>query len=169
MTCALCGRAGKKRRDESIDIGDKKRIKGTKNRDKEDGSEEEKVGQIVVVDTNVLVSSLSLLNHLMNDMDVKLMIPWKVVQELDGLKYSTRRYTAERARAAVRWLHDCLKGGHPGVLTQTAEQSKRLASRFESKSADDRILAWCLLLKEDGKKVTLLTNDINLAIKGLIN
>jgi len=145
-------------------------------------TEEEKVGQIedkklvvtikkalVVVDTNVFVSNLSLLNHLMDDMDVKLMIPWMVVQELDGLKNSTSRDTAVRARAAVRWLHNCLQGGHPGVLTQTAEQSKRSAIRFESKSADDRILACCLLLKEDGNKVTLVTNDVNLANKGLIN
>jgi len=124
---------------------------------------------LVVVDTNVFISSLGIINHLMEEMDVKVVIPWMVVQELDGLKTSTSRDTAVRARAAVRWLHGCLQRQHQGVLAQTAEQNRRAASRFESRSADDRILACCLVLKDSGSNVTLLTNDINLANKGLIN
>ena len=124
---------------------------------------------LVVVDTNIFITSLGTLNNLLDDKDVKVVIPWMVVQELDGLKSSTSRDTAVRARAAVRWLHNCLQGHHPSVLTQTADQNKRASARFESRSADDRILACCLMLKEDGNKVTLLTNDMNLSNKGMIN
>jgi len=60
-------------------------------------------------------------------------------------------------------------GMHRGVIMQTVEQNRRAASMFESKNADDRILACCLMLKEEGNKVTLLTNDMNLANKGMIN
>ena len=124
---------------------------------------------LVVVDTNVFISSLGLISHLREEVDVKVVIPWMVVQELDSLKTSTSSDTAVRARAAVRWLHNCLQAKLTTIVTQTAEHSKRAAARFESKNADDRILACCLMLKEEGNKVTLLTNDMNLANKGMIN
>jgi len=124
---------------------------------------------LVVVDTNVFISSLSLVTHLRDDVCVKVIIPWMVVQEMDSLKTSPSRDTAVRARAAVRWLHSSLQSGHPGVVAQTLEQGRKASSLIQSNSADDRILACCLLLRDEGSQITLLTNDINLANKGMIN
>ena len=38
---------------------------------------------MVVVDTNVLISSLSLVIHLLDEVGVNVVIPWMVVQETD--------------------------------------------------------------------------------------
>ena len=87
----------------------------------------------------------------------------------DGLKASSSRDTAVRARASVRWLHSCLPAKHPGVMTQTIKQSRKAATQFQFSCADDRILACCLLFMEVDKQVTLVTNEVNLANKGMIN
>jgi len=124
---------------------------------------------MVVVDTNVFVSNLSLINRLMEVENVMVVIPWMVVQELDGLKESEKQKTSVGARAAVRWINKVLLEKNENLITETNVQSRNSSKKFDSKSPDDKILATCLQLKEECNKVVLATNDVNLANKALIN
>merc|ERR1711915_333313 len=100
---------------------------------------------------------------------VVVVVPWMVVQELVGLKESGKQKTSVGARAAVRWLNKVLLEKNENVITETSAQSRKSSKNFDSKSPDDRILATCLQLKDEGKQVILATNDVNLSNKALIN
>jgi len=69
----------------------------------------------------------------------------------------------------VRYLHSLLVSPPPNLLTQTAAHNRAVAARFQSKCPDDRILATCFDSMEQGIKVFLVSNDINLCNKALIN
>ena len=126
-------------------------------------------GMVAVIDTNVFISSLPVVTSLLETDHVTVLVPWMVVQELDSLKVSERSDTAVRARAAVRRLN-CLLQARPGnLVTQTASQSRAVAAKFQSKSPDDRILATCMDAMENGMKIFLVSNDVNLCNKALIN
>ena len=124
---------------------------------------------LIVIDTNVFISSLNVIIKLMETDGVVVVIPWMVVQELDNLKSSDKQKTSVGARAGVRWLNNVLLSKSQKILPETAAQSRKVSTKFQSKSPDDRILATCLQLKEDGHKVILATNDVNLTNKALIN
>ena len=124
---------------------------------------------LVIVDTNILISSLNTVVKLMDHDQVVVVIPWMVVQELDSLKNSDNQKTAVGARAGVRWLNSTLLSSSSKLITQTAAESRMVSAKFGSKSPDDKILATCFQFKEDGHKVVLVTNDVNLGNKALIN
>ena len=65
-------------------------------------------GVIVVIDTNVFISSLSVVTTLLNTEKVRVLLAWMVVQELDSLKTSGSDNTGVRARAAVRLINNLL-------------------------------------------------------------
>ena len=124
---------------------------------------------LVIVDTNILISSLNTIVKLMDYDQVVVVIPWMVVQELDSLKNSNNQKTAVGARGGVRWLNSSLLSSSTKVRTQTLAQSRKVSAKFGSTSPDDKILATCFQYKEDGHKVVLVTNDVNLGNKALIN
>ena len=124
---------------------------------------------LVIVDTNILISSLNTIVKLMDYDQVVVVIPWMVVQELDSLKNSDNQKTAVGARGGVRWLNSSLLSSSTKVRTQTLAQSRKVSAKFGSTSPDDKILATCFQYKEDGHKVVLVTNDVNLGNKALIN
>ena len=124
---------------------------------------------LVILDTNIFISSLNTVVKLMDNEKVIVVIPWMVVQELDNLKNSENQKTAVGARAGVRWLNSTLLSSSPKVKTETAAQCRKVSAKFGSKSPDDKILATCFQFKEDGHKVVLVTNDVNLGNKALIN
>ena len=127
---------------------------------------------LVVVDTNVFISSLDVLTQLRDDTLVRVVVPWMVVRELDSLKAGAGG-TAVRARAAVRWLNAALKAdpARQRIMAQTAAECGRATAILQQEqrelSPDDRILATCLALT--GHNSFLLTNDVNLANKALIH
>ena len=124
---------------------------------------------LVIVDTNILISCLNTVVKLLDHEQVVVVIPWMVVQELDSLKNSENQKTAVGARGGVRWLNSTLLSSCSKLKTETAAQSRTVAAKFGSKSPDDKILATCFQYKEDGHKVILATNDVNLGNKALIN
>ena len=126
-------------------------------------------GTMVVVDTNVLISNIVTVNRLLQLGNVLVGVPWMVVQELDKLKVSETSKTAVGARAGVRWLQQALLTNNINLWTETSAQSRQAAAKFESKSPDDRILATCLQKCEEDYRVVLLTNDVNLSNKAIIN
>lgn len=63
---------------------------------------------VAVVDTNIFVSNLSELRLLVDDRHVLFVVPWVVVQELDGLKSSSVSNIGSKAQNAIRFVHDLL-------------------------------------------------------------
>ena len=124
---------------------------------------------IAVIDTNVFISSLGLVTTLLESEKVVVVLPWMVVQELDSLKTSGSDQTGVRARAAVRLINNLLLSRPANLVTQTARESRAVAARYDSRSPDDRILATCLESQEAGHQVFLVSNDVNLCNKALIN
>ncbi|XP_076454677.1 uncharacterized protein LOC143289554 [Babylonia areolata] len=127
----------------------------------------------VVVDTNIFIGELDTLKHL-RDMTLKdygrpyLIIPWVVLQELDGLKMSWAK--SRRAQNAVRYIHSCLINLHPRVRGQTPAEASEPVDNFRAQCNDDRILQCCLQCqrKHGGSSVMLLTDDMNLENKAVV-
>ncbi|GMG31877.1 unnamed protein product [Ambrosiozyma monospora] len=125
----------------------------------------------LVVDTNFIISHLELLNDL-HKLSTKykqiyqIIIPITVVSELDGLKTSSSRSLAIRARKAIDWCYAFLHNSDPIVKGQ------KLSERIERDSkADNAILDCCLYFKENnaGHMVVLMSNDKNFCVKALTN
>lgn len=133
----------------------------------------------LVVDTNFILSHLSLLNDLERLLHTKYMgayqivIPKQVVHELDGLKDADRsidsRHSISRlARSAIDW---CYLHFHESMPTVTGQ---RLHERIDKNALkDNAILDCCLYFQnvENGgnNMVVLLSNDKNLCVKALVN
>ncbi|KAI1311042.1 hypothetical protein EDD11_003584 [Mortierella claussenii] len=150
---------------------------------------------VVVFDTNVLISHLNFLHLLIQKYGsepqknesalptstrkpyVIFVVPWVVVQELDGLKSSGgcrgggEVDVADKARRAIRYLQDEL--GRP-------EQSRRLRGQKISEHIekqeqnDDNILDCCRYFRQlypnkQDTKINLFSNDRNLCVKALIH
>lgn len=121
----------------------------------------------VVIDTNVLLNDFVQLKDLILNVDsiinplycLNFIIPWTVINELDGLKNSSE--TKKNATRAIHFINELLK----------SDQNKLSCSKKTEKepflSNDDQILEFCLSLVNN--KVVLITNDINLQNKLLIN
>ncbi|XP_063241028.1 uncharacterized protein LOC134541467 isoform X2 [Bacillus rossius redtenbacheri] len=132
----------------------------------------------IVVDTNILLHNLEIVEELRDTPFPKLglpvlMIPWLVLQELDGLKMPPTRGQHKSkdacawARRAVQFLNSNLKKRHPRVRGQTARDSE--VKHYKRQGADDGILQCCLQLSEKGNLAVILTNDKNLANKAIVS
>jgi rRNA-processing protein FCF1 len=129
----------------------------------------------IVLDTNVLISSLKYIEEL-RDTNFKglgfpvLVIPWQVLQELDILKTqrcSTSSSLTARARRAVSFLHSNFMSDHPRIRGQSALDS--VAEAFKIEVPDDAILHCCLQIAQTTNRVILLSNDKNLCNKAIVN
>ncbi|XP_054716705.1 transcriptional protein SWT1-like [Uloborus diversus] len=139
------------------------------------GASERLASYYIVVDTNVLITELKFIDEI-KDTPIEgcgpphIFIPWIVIQELDGLKKSTKNTTTWRAAGeAVRYLNSVLKAKHPRFHGQSPQEVADWAKTY-SKCNDDRILECCISLaaKMPREKVILLTNDKNLSNKALV-
>jgi rRNA-processing protein FCF1 len=129
----------------------------------------------IVLDTNILISSLKYIEEL-RDTNFKglgfpvLVIPWQVLQELDILKTRqccTNSTLTARARRAVSFLHSNFMSEHPRIRGQTALES--VAEAFKIEVPDDYILQCCLQIAQTTNRVILLSNDKNLCNKAIVN
>uniref|UniRef100_T1H095 PIN domain-containing protein n=1 Tax=Megaselia scalaris TaxID=36166 RepID=T1H095_MEGSC len=93
------------------------------------------------------------------------MIPYKVIQELDGLK--GRESVSTLAIRAIKLLNDKLAAKDPHFQGQNAKHSTEELIPLESN--DDEILNCCLQIQKTCKSVILISNDINLRNKAIIN
>ncbi|KAF9439361.1 RNA endoribonuclease [Entomortierella beljakovae] len=146
---------------------------------------------IVVFDTNVLISHLNFMKSFIQmygkkDTDsstnattfkgdnIIFVIPWIVVQELDGLKSGGGRGGEVdlrfKAQRAIQYIQSELL---------RPEETRRLRGQKLSenlevhKTNDDKILDCCLyfrkLYPKESTKVTMFSNDRNLCVKALIH
>jgi rRNA-processing protein FCF1 len=130
----------------------------------------------IVLDTNILISSLTYIEEL-RDTNFKvlgfpvLVIPWQVLQELDVLKdhrgSTISSSLAAGARRAVSFLHSNLISEHPRIIGQPALDSVPEALKIEV--PDDAILQCCFQVAQRTYRVIILSNDKNLCNKAIVD
>ncbi|CAB3235211.1 unnamed protein product [Arctia plantaginis] len=129
---------------------------------------------VLVVDTNIFIHELDVIKNVLNS-NIKgyaeqptLLVPWRVVNELDRLKDNNNCSGAiwKRARLAMDYLYKSIPEN-----SRIRGQPLRDANShiYPCESPDDEILNCCLQQAERGKSVILLSNDKNLCSKALIN
>ncbi|KAF0521893.1 pin domain-containing protein [Gigaspora margarita] len=135
---------------------------------------------VVVVDTNFLISHLAFLKMLILEYAKKykllVIIPWIVLEELDGLKSrsnnsyansskSNQPNVANLAQIAISFLHNCLAEKHDGLRGQ------KIHEKIEKpKNNDDKILDCCRYFQATTRSsIILLSNDKNLCIKAMVH
>ncbi|RHZ58182.1 hypothetical protein Glove_375g14 [Diversispora epigaea] len=133
----------------------------------------------VVVDTNFLISHLAFLKKIImehaKESKLFVIIPWIVLQELDGLKsrpskiYDSPKNSQPNlqklAENAIYFLHSCLIDKLNGIRGQ------RLDEKLEKHdSNDDKILDCCRYFhKTTSSPIILLSNDKNLCVKAMVH
>ena len=130
-------------------------------------------GLMTVLDTNVLLHyqtprSVSWREVVSAD-QVRLILPLRVIEELDEKKYLTTAHTADRARRILRQLWALLEdsAGSPVPLKTdvTVEVPLDDGPRHRPKDADQEVLDLCRDLIAVGKPLVLVTADIGLSLR----
>ncbi|KAG0096745.1 RNA endoribonuclease [Podila epicladia] len=142
---------------------------------------------VVVLDTNVLLSHLNFLRSLVAVCDSKyigansrtkavFIVPWVVIQELDGLKVDRGRRGGEvdvvdKARRAIKYIQDELEKPE----NKRSLRGQKIGECLEKRETnDDYILDCCQYFQSElgtdkKTKVTLFSNDRNLCVKAMIH
>ncbi|MHB8290018.1 MAG: PIN domain-containing protein [Acidimicrobiales bacterium] len=132
-------------------------------------------GEIAVLDTHVLLhymppSQIDWCEVLKLD-TIRLVLPLRVVEELDMTKYRVRDDLADRARRLLSDLWKLLAptGGAPAPVPErpgvTIEVPVDDEPRQRSLDADEEILGECMALKAVGTPVRLVTGDTGMSIR----
>ncbi|KAL0078924.1 PIN domain-containing protein [Phycomyces blakesleeanus] len=139
----------------------------------------EQCHQVIVLDTNFLISNLGYLQSLLTKTAlhpnvITLVVPWAVVRELDGLKYAKSRdknggaTLGELARTVMRFLEKELRNKTPCLRGQKSNEI--YDPKAKKALGDDSILDCCMYFMHSvSKYVTLFSNDRNLSIKAMIH
>ena len=126
----------------------------------------------IVLDTNVLLGHLNFITEVRDgmvcDLRPTLLLPWIVIQELDGLKEN--EMVGRQANKAVKFIHACVSDRHPRVRVQRSDEETS-EKRLKIECNDDRILECCLYFRSgvDHGGVVLFTNDVNLSVKSMVH
>ncbi|CAL4102623.1 unnamed protein product [Meganyctiphanes norvegica] len=124
-----------------------------------------------VVDTNILLDDKMFLErlatrHIMGK-KAKILIPYTVIQELDGLKKSPT--VGILSQKAIVWCNNHFEKEDSSIQGQSFSHYRQTITKYNSNECDDRIRDCCLLLQsENGLQVCLITNDVNLRNKALL-
>ncbi|MCL4368685.1 MAG: PIN domain-containing protein [Actinobacteria bacterium] len=131
--------------------------------------------KVYVVDTNALLNDPEVIHSFSG---AEVVVPAVVLKELDSLKSRrTDRRVRYHGRRATRMLFDASRNGHllTGVAlpngsilrVDSTEAFDDLPADLDVKRADDQILALaCSYNRRPGVKTTLVTNDLNLLLRG---
>jgi hypothetical protein len=130
-------------------------------------------GWLTVIDTNILLHyqlpSDIPWTELVREPAVRLVVPLRVVEELDAKKYARRDNLADRARRILPWLKRVVgPAGAPGELRPfvTIEVPTDPGPRQRPLDADEEILEGCEELRQfSGRSVTLVTGDIGMVLR----
>jgi hypothetical protein len=130
-------------------------------------------GYVAVLDTNVLLHYLPVTDipwqEIVNERVVRLVVPLRVIEELDAKKYSQRADLADRARRLLPQLESIVgaKGEprevRPGI---TLEIPADTGMRDRPTDADGEILAVCTELQQlTGRPASLVTGDTGMQLR----
>lgn len=130
---------------------------------------------IYVLDTNVLLHSLQILNDFPG---AEIVLPETVLSELDKLKTSRADKEVQyKGRKMSRFLFNLAQKGSLAegiefknnslVRVVKPDFTQKIPERLKSRRSDDQILivAYQLTQANPDRKVTLITNDLNMLIK----
>nr|CAH7720424.1 unnamed protein product [Callosobruchus chinensis] len=127
----------------------------------------------VVVDTNIFISYLSKVKEIASmkpngNIKPVVYIPWMVIQELDLMKdTSSKSKLKSNIMSSMKFINKRLQEQDPRVIGQTVwevENQKHIGS-----TPDDKILSCCMQVATKYETVILVSNDMNLKNKALIN
>lgn len=134
-------------------------------------------GQITMLDTNVLLHYLPPSqvdwSEVVHQEAARLILPLRVVEELDMRKYQVRDDLADRARRLLSELWRILAPtagapvalpGRPGVTIEVPVDDE---PRQRPLDADTEILDECSTLRAVGKPATLVTGDTGISIRAV--
>ena len=143
---------------------------------------------ILVIDTNVLVEDLNILKKLIiksniNNVQIyKIIIPWTVIQELDGLKLDRDKYLVKKVQNAIKFINEQLKLGDKSRIICLKKFIQDKDTKDILSNNDDLIHRLCLQFIENPQKflptlnidkqhllISLITNDKNLQNKALVH
>jgi hypothetical protein len=124
-------------------------------------------GHATVLDTNVLLHFMRpdqvKWSEVVGHQGVRLVVPLRVVEELDAKKYTGNSKFSGRARAVLPWLEQAVgPAGEPGVVADgvTIEVPVDTGPRERSTDADREILDTCHEIRQfGGAAPTLVTGD----------
>ena len=130
-------------------------------------------GQIAVIDTNVLLEHQAPEQvkwmEVVNTSPVRLVIPLRVLEELDEKKYTARDDKADWARRLLSrlWTRLGPVGGKPVQLVDgvTVEVPVAGGPRRRTLDADQEVLDTCETIQRVGRSVILVTGDCGMAIR----
>lgn len=120
-----------------------------------------KNSSIKVVDTSTLVHDPSCLTYLMQK-GVAACIPWKVLEELDGLK--GRPDIGFDAREAIRNIEELRQGNHPSLIIAQHKNWKDI-SFLDPNVSDHHILSTANNLREEYEEIDIVSKDSMMRIK----
>ena len=130
----------------------------------------------VVIDTNIFLSHLPVVKTLVEDScqnKVQILVPWMVLQELDLIKTKAEHKNklevmARKAAMFINIQTSILK--NPYFRIQTLSEYKSCINLNSDENADDKILQWCVNLKNEiQENILLLSNDIIFSAKASAN
>lgn len=126
--------------------------------------------KIFVIDTNVLIHYPE---AIMSFRDEEIVLPLKVLEELDGLKtYPDQR--GKSAREAIRFLdklvgkgnlNEGIKLDNGSVLMVSMALPDKMPPGFDKSKNDNNILMCAYQLKAEGRQVFFVSKDINARVK----
>lgn len=130
-------------------------------------------GLPAVLDTNLLLHYLPVDQipwpEILGSPAVRLIVPLRVIEELDAKKYSRRKDLASKARRLLPKLESLIHApAGLGVLSSgvTLEVLAEAGPRDRSASADDEILDVALEFQQlSGRAVTVLTADVAMRVR----
>ena len=122
----------------------------------------------IICDTNIFIHHMNDVWKILDSKNNKVVIPWKVHQELDWLKKSYNLEKAFLARTAAKQVNHILEKSSQKVYCQDRLQYDQAKGLFKEEDADDSIIQAMLQLKEANcAAIFLHTYDIVLKNKAL--
>lgn len=124
----------------------------------------------VVLDTNIFISNMPSVKTLVDGKDsknkIQIYVPWMVLQELDFMKSEKNQEKNEVkpfAKRACIFIYEQTVRKNPFFRIQTLDELKSCVGMIPNENADDKILQWCLHLRnkipDSTDKLFLLSND----------
>ena len=128
---------------------------------------------ILVFDANVLMNNLDYIkNYLIFIGNIKIAIPWIIIEELEGIKKDRKRIKSSKkqrlARIAIKWLNDEKNKENSKIIWQTPQENERCINRYpflNKEINDDKVICCSLYFQESNPNTILFTNDIGLQLK----
>uniref|UniRef100_A0A0R3RXS3 WW domain-containing protein n=1 Tax=Elaeophora elaphi TaxID=1147741 RepID=A0A0R3RXS3_9BILA len=123
---------------------------------------------LVVFDTSCLLQDTALLPMCIQGMHSSL-IPYTVLQELDGLKKAKSDELRSKAVKTIAYMHDSIKRGCSYLFIENTFEALNGMEEFGCRNNDDIILKCAFITTKKNEnepvRVVFATNDKNLAVK----